>query len=321
MNHQSYEALRNSAAAIVFPGRGLIGMADEDRARLLHAMCTQATDHLQPGQGARTLFLNDKGRILAECSVLCRADDLLLDTEAASRQLLFEHLDHYIIMDDVELEDLSDSYTLIGVEGPASAEKLAAMGAVIPEEPLGHTTWGDVMIARISQTGAPGYRLYVPAAEADAWMARLTEAGVPPCDEATADVVRLEYGRPRHGVEYSDRHLVHEAQLLDYISFTKGCYLGQEIVERVRSRGNVNRVMVRLVAGLDEAPAPGTSVMAGEAESGKVLNAALSPALGKCILWALMRNEHVQKGGPFEVNGAEASLAPAGDLAAGPSAH
>jgi tRNA-modifying protein YgfZ len=313
MNQASYDALRNHAAAIPLTGRGLICMSDEDRLRLLHAMCTQAVDQLKPGDGARTLFLNDKGRILAECSVLCREDDLLLDTEAASRSLLYNHLDHYIIMDEVELEDLSDTYAIVGVEGPASADLLAGMGASLPEPALAHHTWEDALIANISQTGASGYRLYLPAA-APAWLERLAAAGIPACDEATAEVVRLEQGRKRHGFEYGDQHLVHEAQVLDYVSFTKGCYLGQEIVERVRSQGNVNRSLVRLVAALHEAPARDTPVTAGEAQSGKVLNAAYSPALGKTIVWALVRNQHVKEAATFQINGAEATLAAPGNL-------
>jgi len=315
MNLDSYQALRNRAATIPLEGRGFIRLGDEDRVRLLHAMCTNAIDHLQPGEGTKALLLNDKGRILAEFAVLCRSCDLLLDTEAATRELVLNHLDHYIIMDMVELEDLSDQWRVMGLEGPLAADLLVAMGPALPSVDFGHLPWEDAILANNSFTGGPGYRLYTPVASAAGWTRRLRDAGFAACDEATADVVRMEYGRPRHGVEYSVQHLVHEALLLDYISFTKGCYLGQEIVERVRSRGNVNRLLARLVLNSNEIPVPETSVMVAGAECGKVLSAAYSPALGKTIVWALLRAEQAQAGSSLHILGAEATLASPGRLA------
>jgi aminomethyltransferase len=145
-------------------------------------------------------------------------------------------------------------------------------------------------------------------------LAKLRAAGAIECELATADAVRLEYGRPRHGVEFSDQHLVHEAQLLSHISFTKGCYLGQEIVERVRSRGNVNRLLVRVVADTSEAPSADSPVMVGEKEAGAVKSAAYSPAIGKSIAFALVRAEFVKPETTFRVNEAEATLAASGRL-------
>lgn len=314
MNLHAYHALRDHAACIRLPGRGLIRLSDEDRVRLLHAMCTNTIEGLPTGHGTMALFLNDKGRILAEFTVLCRDNDLLLDTEAATRQLVYEHLDHYIIMDVVELEDCSGDYAVMALEGPTADNLLAGLGAPLPAAEFAHTMWDGAVLAKVSFTGGPGYRLYAPAATAESWGQRLSAAGFADCDEATADVVRLECGKPRHGIEYSDQHLVHEAQLLDYISFTKGCYLGQEIVERVRSRGNVNRLMVRLVAETAEVPAPETPVRVGDADSGKVLHAAFSPALGKVILYAMVRAADVQAGSALVIAGAPASFTPAGRL-------
>lgn len=315
MNQSSYEALRTGAAILDLTGRGLIRVSDEDRARLLHAMSTNAISHLQPGEGTKSLFLNDKGRILAEVSAYCREDDFLLDTEAATRQLVYDHLEHFIIMDVVELEDLTEAYAVLAVEGPKAADVLQGLGASLPQAEFAHLGWDGGLLARKSFTGADGYRLYVPAARKEDWLARLTAAGLPLADAETAEVVRMEYGQPRHGVEYSEQFLVHEAQLLDYISFTKGCYLGQEIVERVRSRGLVNRLLVRLlVDGLTEAPSTDTPVLHGEATSGKVRSAAFSPALGKWIVWAMLRRDDAEPGTALTVNGAAATVADSGLL-------
>lgn len=314
MNLPAYEALRERTAILDLSGRGLIIVKDEDRARLLHAMTTNVIEGLAPGTGNIALFLNDKGRILAELLVLCRDNDFLLDTEPATRQLVYDHLDHYIIMDVVELEDVSDSHCVLGVEGPGAATLLVGLGAVLPEDDFAHAAWGDAIVARFSYTGGPGYRIYAPIGARTAILTRLTQAGAVECDLKTADAVRLEFGRPRHGVEFSDQHLVQEAQLLSHISFSKGCYLGQEIVERVRSRGNVNRLLVRLLVDSTEAPSAESPVYVGEKEAGKVMSTAYSPALGKSIAYVLARVEHLKPETEFTVAGALANLAPAGRL-------
>jgi tRNA-modifying protein YgfZ len=315
MDLNAYQALRERAAILDLTGRGLTLVKDEDRTRLLHAMSTNVIEGLPPGAGNVALFLNDKGRILAELLVLCRQDDYLVDTEPATRQLVGEHLDHYIIMDVVELEDVSDAHCVFGVEGPGAAAVLASLGAPVPDAEFAHVAWEDCLVARIAYTGGPGYRVYAPIAMRAELQDRFVQAGAPPCDLATADAVRLEFGRPRHGVEFSDAHLVHEAQLLSHVSFTKGCYLGQEIVERVRSRGNVNRLLTRLVVETADAPAPDTAVMVGDKEAGRVLSAAYSPALGKSIAFALLRAEFIKPETEFVVDGTSARVAAPGRLA------
>lgn len=314
MNLDSYNALRDRCAVIELKDRGLILVKDEDRVRLLHAMTTNAVKGLAAGEGNIALLLNEKGRILAEVLVLCREEDLLVDTEPGTRETVMEHLDRYIIMDDVELEDVSEDHCVFGVEGPQAAALLDGLGVTLPELDFAHTAWGDTLVARYSYTGGPGYRIYAPLAMKEELLAKLRAAGAIECDLATADAVRLEYGRPRHGVEFSDQHLVHEAQLLSHISFTKGCYLGQEIVERVRSRGNVNRLLVRVVADTSEAPSADSQVMVGEKEAGAVKSAAYSPAIGKSIAFALVRTEFVKPETTFRVNEAEATLAASGRL-------
>lgn len=315
MDLNAYQALRERAAIVDLTGRGLILVKDEDRTRLLHAMCTNVIEGLPTGAGNIALFLNDKGRILAELLVLCRQDAYLVDTEPATRQLVGEHLDHYIIMDVVELEDVSDAHCVFGVEGPEAAAVLASLGAPVPEADFAHALWGECLVARVAYTGGPGYRVYAPVAMREELRERFVQAGATPCDLDTADAVRLEFGRPRHGVEFSDAHLVHEAQLLSHVSFTKGCYLGQEIVERVRSRGNVNRLLTRLAVETADAPAADTAVMVADKEAGRVLSAAYSPALGKTIAFALLRAEFVKPEIEFGIANASGTLLPAGKCA------
>lgn len=316
MQLDSYNALRDRSAVIPLDGQGLILVTDEDRVRLLHSMTTNAINTLTPGEGSIALFLSDKGRILAEGLVLCCDGNFLVDIDPPTRQTVMEHLDRYIIMDVVEIEDVSDAYCVLGVEGPEAAKLLESLGAPLPDKQFAHTSWGDALVAKYSYTGGPGYRLYAPAAMREELLERLKGAGAALCDLATADAVRLEYGRPRHGLDYSDQNLVHEAQLLDHVSFNKGCYIGQEIVERVRSRGNVHRLLVRMVADTADAPEPAAPVLVDEKEAGAIRSAAYSPALGKSIAFALLKAEFVKPDTAFEVNGAAASLPEPGRLGA-----
>lgn len=314
MNLDAYNALRDECAVIELEGRGLISVKGDDRARFLHAMTTAGIQGLAEGAGILALFLSDKGRILAEALVLSRDEDLFVDTEPGTRELLLEHLDRFIIMDDVELEDDSAAYCVFGVEGPRAATLLEGLGARLPEQDHAYTVWGEAIVAKYSYSGGPGYRIYAPAAAKDEWLAKLSAAGAVICDLSTADAVRLEYGRPRHGVDFSDQNLVHEAQLMSRVTPNKGCYIGQEIIERVRSRGNVNKLLVRVVAETAEAPLPNTPVMVDEKEAGAVKSAAFSPALGKSLVFAMIRAEFVKPDAGFRVNEAEGSLAGAGRL-------
>src|SRR5690348_17749510 len=126
-----YNALRDRAAWLDLSARGKIRLTGEDRARLLHAMTTNHIHQLQPGQGTYAFFLNAQGRILGDANVFCFEDHMLLDTEPETRQKLYEHLDRYIIADDVALEDVTTVVATVAVEGPEALAMLASLGAVI----------------------------------------------------------------------------------------------------------------------------------------------------------------------------------------------
>ncbi len=180
--------------------RGLIAVTGEDRKRLLHAMSTNHVESLEPGQANHVFFLNAQGRILAGAWIVNRGDDLLLDTEPSTKDKLLAHLDKYIIADDVTLEDVPQT-PVFALEGPTAAGEGYLISAVV-------ATRG----ASMANFRKPAY-----------------------LSEATAqdlELVRLENGRPVYGVDILETHLVQETGQMDSVSFNKGCYLGQEIVER-----------------------------------------------------------------------------------------
>ncbi|MCP5113351.1 MAG: folate-binding protein YgfZ [bacterium] len=297
---KSYQALRESAAAIDLSGRGKILATGEDRVRLLHAMVTNHVEELTPGKGCYAFFLDAQGHILTDVNILCLPDALLLDTEPETRETLYQHLDRYIIADDVTLEDVTDTTATIGVEGPAAAEALEGLGAPIPAEPLNAEDWGDRRVLRASATGGSGLWIMLPTGGKQELLDRL---GLPVASAADVHTVRLENGHPRYGEDLSTTSLPQETQLDHALHFAKGCYLGQEIVERIRSRGHVSRLLVRLTADSDAVPQPGTKLNAGDKEVGWITSAAHSPAIGKVVALGYVRAVHAAEGKKLDADG------------------
>jgi tRNA-modifying protein YgfZ len=297
-----YQGLRESAAWMDLSGRGKIRMMGEDRARLLHAMTTQDVQTLTPGHGCYAFFLNAQGRILGDVNVFCREDCFLLDTEPDTRQKLFDHIDRYIIADDVTLEDATGHTATVAIEGPQATAVLERLGGPVPESDYETRSWGGSIVARVSSTGAGGYFIFLPQAKKDELMAALDAAGIAEATAQDARAVRMEHGRPRYGEEISERYLVQETAQLHAVSFSKGCYLGQEIVERVRSRAQIHRVLRRLEIDSNpadvEPPATGSKLKSADAgaDAGEIASAVFSPALGKIIAMAYVRTQFAEPG-------------------------
>lgn len=305
---KGYQALRESAALIDLSARGRIVVTGEDRVRLTHAMTTNHIEQLQPGQGAYTFFLNAQGRILADANILCYSDHLLIDTEPETSERIFQHLDKYIIADDAILENATGRLSALGVEGPEAARLLAGIGAPTPDSPLGFLPWNECSVAKISASGAPGYRIFCPASQREGLVGQLRSAGAVPPTPEDVKTVRLENARPRYGEDLTGDYIPHEAQLLGAVHFNKGCYLGQEIVERVRSRGQINKLLVPLQIEGEAPPPPGTKLTVENKEAGVVTSAAYSPSLGKVAALAYVRSAHAQQGSQLRTADAEATV-------------
>jgi folate-binding protein YgfZ len=298
-----YEALREHSAWLDLSARGKIRVSGEDRARLLHAMTTNHVQQMKPSTGCYAFFLNAQGRILGDVNLFCFEDDFLLDTEPETRHKLFEHLDRYIIADDVSLRDDTDRLATIAVEGPEAADTLAKLCSPIPEIPYSTATCGERTIARVDSTGAGGFFIFTSIDDKPHLIRDLEFAGAIAATPEQATIVRLEHGRPRYGEEITERFLVQETGQLQAVSFNKGCYLGQEIVERVRSRAQIHRILRRVEIDSTEVPPAGTKFEAGE-----IVSAVLSPALGKLVAMAYVRTPSSEPGTELIISGAPARV-------------
>jgi aminomethyltransferase len=272
-------------------------------------MTTNHVQELQPGHGLYAFFLNAQGRILSDVRLFCGEDSFLLDTEPALARPLFEHIDRYIIADDVTLTDETGTYTVIAIEGPAAEEAVTRLSWPAPTLAYSFASKGALESYRVSYTGAPGWWISVSVPERDAALQALRASGLAEASRDAVETVRIENGRALYGVDFAESSIPHETQLMHALHFSKGCYLGQEIVERVRSRGHVNRTLQRLVIAAGQAPSRGTKILAGDKEAGEITSAAFSPAQGKSVALAVVRGEFIRGNAALTVNGAEAQVA------------
>jgi tRNA-modifying protein YgfZ len=302
-----YEALMSSAALIDLSIRGRIRVTGEDRARLLHALATNHIQQMKPGDGLYTFFLNAQGRILADAYVLCFEDHFLIDTAAATRASLYEHVDRYIIADDVTLEDISEETFEFGLEGPKAFDVAARCGLQAPHHRYAHVKSGEYTVATIAATGLLGIRIYGPLRDKEETVAMIEAGGAIAASTRDAEMVRIENFVPRYGCDITESTLPQETQQTHALHFQKGCYLGQEIVERIRSRGHVNRLLMGFRIELPAEPLqPGTKLMVEGQPAGEVTS---STATGEAVFGlAYVRAPGARSGAMAEINGHAAAL-------------
>ena len=286
-----YEALRESVAWIDEANRGKLAVSGEDRARLLHAMSTNDVQHLAAGDGLYAFFLSAQGRILADANIYNLGDILFLDTEPETAEKLRNHLDKYIIADDAAVENESAKWTTIALEGPQTPEYAARLGIPVPQKKYGIQNWRSGFVARAASTGPDGLRIFLPREDESAFREQLTTFETPHATPSEARIVRLENAIPRYGEDITERYLAQETGIQDALHFAKGCYLGQEIVERVRSRAQIHRVLRPIRIQSTTAPEPGTKLSLDGKDIAEITSAAYSPALGEVVGLAYIRTE------------------------------
>jgi len=317
-----YRAAKETAAIFDTNWHAIFSLSGPDRVRYLNAVVSNDIKSVGESYGTRALLLNPQGHILAELEVYALADKLLVRTHASVRERTFATLDKYIIMDDVTLEDLTDQLASFAVEGP-QAGTVVAQACGLALEGFSEFATAQLPIdgvpchlIRRSHFGGIGAEIIAPREHLGLlWQsmhARVHAARGASIGMATLNALRLETGIPWFPDDFNDTVIPHEARLeATHVSFTKGCYTGQEIVERVRSRGHVNRRRVSLKFSSVGPPAPSTRLRAkgGEgAEVGLVTSSAFSPKTGTAIGMAYVRGEHHAAGSILEFDGGTATV-------------
>jgi folate-binding protein YgfZ len=308
---------RRSAGLFVHADRGLIEVGGADARRWLNGMVTNDVALLAEGpdrSGCPALVLTNKGRVVTDLQVLLTPHGFWLELPRVAASGLLERLAKFVIADDVSLTDRSDAFARFGLEGPAARAVLArVLGTPLVLAPeacvVASIAGADVVIARFGWSGEDGFQLFVPRESAAAVRERLEAQPdtVVPCTAEALEVLRIEAGRPRLGAELSLDVLPPEARLERALSYTKGCYTGQEIIARLRSRGHVNHLLVGLGFDGRSLPARGASVRAGDAVIGEITSATLSPHAGAIAL-AFVRVGHDAPDTVVDVDAARARV-------------
>jgi folate-binding protein YgfZ len=285
----------------------------------LNAVLTSNVRDLRPGQGTVGLLLTPQGHILAEVETFALAERVLASSHAVVRERTFSTFDKFIIMDDVALDDITSSTGTLELMGPRAAELISELASVdisaIPASAHIEATLGSIScrIVRHTWIDHPSAMLVVAREQLAGLWHELeghvrAHGGVPTGMEAL-NAIRLESGTAWFGQDYDDTNIPHEAGLeLSHISYEKGCYIGQEIVERVRSRGHVNRRLTGLQFPAGETPSPGTKLFFTGNEAGHVTSAANSPLCGRPIGLGYVRREHSSVGTHLDISGTPAEV-------------
>jgi folate-binding protein YgfZ len=239
-------ALLQGAGLSPLGGTGWIRVTGEDRVRWLNGMVTNSIQDLQPGKGNYNFLLSVQGRIQGDAYIFAEPDALLMETASEQIPGLMALLDRFIIMDDVELADHSAVWSGLSISGPKAAsllEQMALSVASLGELERQTTLWNsaEVVLIHAYSPLVPRFELWASSATIEALSQAHVDAGAVVCGPQSQEWLRLLEGTPRYGTDIRDKELPQETGQTRALHFAKGCYLGQEIVERIRSRGNVHR--------------------------------------------------------------------------------
>ena len=281
-----YRQLREEAGLLERRERGLIAVTGPDGAEYLQGQLTSDVEALAPGEGQYSALLDRKGHLQADMRVLRpAAEEILIDTEAAALPAALKHLTMYSIGRDVRVAEVSAERAILSLIGPRSAEVAAA--PPLPEDACEAVGVGGTECLAVGTR--EGIDLICAAADAERLAAALREAGAVEVSPEAVELLRIEAGVPRFGAEMGAETMPAEAGIVERaVSFTKGCYIGQETVARLHYKGKPNRHLRGL--RLSAAAEPGAALWLGEKEVGQLGGAAVSPALGPIGL-AILRRE------------------------------
>jgi folate-binding protein YgfZ len=303
-----YEALTDRMGLIVMAQRTQIELCGADRIRFLHNLCTNDIRKLSAGQGCEAFLTTVQGKILGHVLVFCQAESLIVDTVPGQAEKILAHCEKYLIRDDVQLVDHTAQWSELLVAGPAAAEQVGVVTRQLPRETWGHvrTSIGhcDVSLRRAAFTRAASFLISLPHENVARAGQTLVEQGAVVCSPQALEIARVEAGFPWYGQDITEANLPQEVgRDKEAISFTKGCYLGQETVARIDALGHVNRRLTQVRFTTGPVPSAGDELRIGEQRVGRVTSAVYSPKFSSPLALAYVRREYLSAGRELEWDG------------------
>jgi len=309
-----YGALTERVGLLDFSSRGRLCLTGGDRIRFLHGQVTNDIKALQTGSGCYAAIVNAKGRMEADASVYCLADELLLDLEPSLGPAVATRLDKFIVADDVQVIDVSTAYGLITVLGPAGTLCLShlklltiAPGTELQIVKSNDPEFSEVYVSRNSRLRTAGYDLFVPANAFETLWTRIEEVvhelGGQPVGFEAFEIARIEAGMPRFGADMDSTTFPQEAGIeTRAVSYSKGCYIGQEVLNRIHTMGHVNRVLYRLDFDPTVAPQRGDKLFHDGKEVGQLTSVARSLKADRFVGLGYLRKAARQEGAEIIIN-------------------
>jgi len=318
-----YRAVRETAGVFDLSARSRLCLVGADRARFLHGQVTNDIKRLKPGEGCYAAIVTAKGKMESDVNIFALQDELLLDFEPGLAEKISQRLEKYIVADDVQIVDAAPHYGVLSVQGPKAETVVQHLNlfSQVPAQRFGSMkitdpTFGEIYLAnharlsnfeignRKSEIGnQKGFDLFVPHNTFHAFTSKLIDAvqsiGGRQCGQQAFETARIEAGVPRFGIDMDETNLPLECGIEQQaISYKKGCYIGQEVINRIHSIGHVNKElrMLRLAPGLKSLPVKGDKLFHAGKEAGYITSATASPALDAVIALGYVRREVNQAG-------------------------
>jgi folate-binding protein YgfZ len=318
----AYQAARQTAAFVDRSARGRIAVRGRDRASYLQGLLTNDIQVLKTGEGCYSAYLTAQGRMIADLWVYELGDVILLSLAGELTSAVMATLDQFIFSEDVQLGDVSETFAQLAVVGPDAARVVEALFDEPPAMSLAtlqehgnlraHMGRHPAIVTRVTDTGEPGFDVYVERDQIRWLKDRLAAGSVPEADDEAAEALRIEAGIPMFHRDMDEDTIPLEAGIESRaISMTKGCYVGQEIIVRVlhRGHGRVARKLVGLTIDGESIPTRGAVVTSADRTVGQVTSAVRSPALGQPVALAYVQRDFSSPGSVLTVDGSRATVA------------
>jgi folate-binding protein YgfZ len=296
-----YVAVRDGGAGLIdLSARGRILISGSEAVMFLNGLITNDMKTLEPNTWMPAVFPNVQGRLLAAVRVIHRDDGFLIDTENATRDTVVKLLERFTLAGDFRLADRTQDTALISIQGAKAAETMAVIFgetlANLGRDAVAGADWQgkQITVIRATHTAEDGFDLFVNATQAEIIRDAFIKAGAQPIGNDTSETLRLEAGIARYGIDVDETNVVTETNLDDAVSFTKGCYIGQEIIARIKYRGHVAKKLAGLILEGEASLENGAKIFSvDDKEIGRVTSAGFSPRLNRTIALGYVKYDYL----------------------------
>ncbi len=316
-----YETVSRGAGLFDLAHRAMLQFTGPDRVSFLQGMLSNDVRILEPFQGQQSALLTQQGKVVAALRVLCAMNSIYLDFWEPLKEKILAHLNRYLVADEVDIHDPNEEWKMLSLQGPRAKRLLTDLfnGIELPSQLHQHAMvqfdGTPICVVRADRTGHDGFDLIVQISRVSVFAERLVALGAAWIGEYTQNILRIEAGIPRYGVDFDEENLLLEVGLDDSYSYTKGCYLGQEVIERIRSRGHVNKRLCGLLLDGNNPAGAGDVLLADAREVGKITSSVASFALNRPIALGYVHKDFWTPGTPLSIrHGSETITATVSEL-------